>query len=238
MATTVGIIGFGSFGKFLAEKLSKHCKVRVYSASGKTNKWASSLKEVAQADYLLLAIPLNAYTKTLQQIRPLVSAKTVVVDICSVKVQPLKILGEELPGQTLVATHPLFGPESAGKSLVGHTLVICPESSNDAAANVVEKLALKLKLNVVKMSANEHDREMANVHGLTFFIAQTLAEMGLSSQKLVTPSFKKLLALAELESHHTQDLFDTIQSGNTYTKPARRKFIKLATELDESIDQS
>ncbi len=65
----VGIIGFGSFGKFLAEKLNPHTEVLVYSSSGKQNIWSASLDAVASADFVLLAIPLDAYEPTLQAIK-------------------------------------------------------------------------------------------------------------------------------------------------------------------------
>jgi len=237
---TIGIIGFGSFGKFLAENLNEYCKVLVYSKSGKVpTRWAVSVAEVTKCDYLMLAIPLDAYKQVLEQLKPYLDKNTVIVDVCSVKQKPLQIIKSILPKQPLVATHPLFGPESAAGSLRGHTLVLCPEDSDKTALKTIKSFVINtLHLRVIEISTTQHDREMAKVHGLTFFIARLLKELNLRSTDLDTPSFKRLLGLAELEKRHSDELFNTIQSGNKYTKLLRQKYIKKAIDLDIKINSN
>jgi prephenate dehydrogenase len=121
---TVGIIGFGSFGRFLAEKLSSHAKVYVYSASGKANSWTASLEEIAACDFIVPAIPLESYESAFNELSGHISPESVIVDVCSVKVKPLQIIKRILPQQPTLATHPMFGPESASVSLAGHTIVM------------------------------------------------------------------------------------------------------------------
>lgn len=232
---TIGIIGFGSFGQFLAEKLDKDNKVLAYSIRNKKSKWSAPIDKVAQADFILLAIPLRAYKSILEQLKLLAGNNSIIVDICSVKTQPVELIRSMLPDQPLVATHPLFGPQSAKKSLEGHTFVMCPEVSDKKAYKQVEEMAKGMGLKVVSMSMEEHDKEMAVVQGLTFFIARVLDVFGLDDQQLSTPSFQKLLSLAELEEQHSKDLFYTIQSGNNFTKDVRKKFIKIAQDLDKNI---
>lgn len=233
---TVGIIGFGSFGKFLAEKLDPYFTVSVFSYSNKPNQWQASLDDVAAADFLLLAIPLDAYRSTLQDIKPKLGSKTVLVDVCSVKVEPVEVIKSVLPNVPIIATHPLFGPESAAESVRGHTVVLCPENSEPEVFGQVKQFCEQLEMEVIVMSADEHDQEMAVVQGLTFFIARALKDLDLHDQKLSTPSFKKLLQLAELEKHHSDELFKTIQNGNPKTKAIRQKFIDLSQKLDVSIN--
>src|SRR3990167_11460963 len=235
---TIGIIGFGSFGKFLAENLNEYCKVLVYSKSGKVpTRWAVSAAEVTKCDYLMLAIPLDAYKQVLEQLKPNLSKNTVIVDVCSVKQKPIQIIKKILPNQPVVATHPLFGPESAAASLRGHTLVLCPEDSDRTALKTIKSFAINtLHLRVREASAAQHDREMAKVHGLTFFIARLLKDINLQPTDFGTPSFKRLLGLAELEKHHSDELFSTIQSGNKYTKLLRKEFIDAAIKLDKKIN--
>lgn len=235
---TVGIIGYGSFGKFLAENLDKYFKISVYSRSVKApKKWAAAVAEVARCDYLILSIPLVAYRQVLKQLKPNLGKNTVIIDVCSVKQKPLQIIKTMMPGQPFVATHPLFGPQSAAESLQGHTLVICPEESNTVLAQKIKRFAEnKLGLKVVEISAEQHDKEMAKVHGLTFFIAHALKDFNIQPGILDTPSYKQLLKMVELEKHHSEDLFTTIQSGNEYTKTLRKKFIKHTVDLDTSIN--
>lgn len=222
---------------FLAEILDDFCDVKVSSRSNKGGKWAASLEEVAQCDYIIPSIPIEAYESTLITLKKHINKDSVIVDVCSVKEKPIRIIREILPNQLVVATHPLFGPESASESLQGHCLVLCPEASDAEELEKIATFAEVLELDVVQMSAAEHDAEMAVVHGLTFFIARTLHEVGIHHQKLETPSFKRLLHLAELESHHSDDLFYTIQNGNQKTAKIRQKFIDVANKLNENINE-
>ncbi len=233
---TVGIIGFGSFGRFLAEQLDTRCNVKVFSASGKTSRWGAQLAEVAKSDFLIPAVPLEAYPELLKKLHPLLGNNTVIVDVASVKTKPVACVKELLPGRALVSTHPLFGPESAADSLKGHTLVLCTENSDGPAYATIKAFARSLDLEVIEMSEQAHDREMAMVQGLTFFIAHSLKDMKLHDQRLSTPSFQKLLKLAELEKHHSDELFRTIQTGNPYTKEVRESFMRHARQLDKSIE--
>lgn len=234
---TVGIIGFGSFGRFLAEKLSSHTRVKVYSHSGKQNSWMVPLEEAVDVDFLVLSIPLDAYQETLEQIKPLLKPETVLVDVCSVKTKPTGIIKSILPDQPMVATHPMFGPESASVSFAGHTFVMCPEVSSPGPYEEVKAFANSLGLGIVEMSAEEHDQEIAVVQGLTFFIARALDETHVHDQKLFTPSFGRLLNLAELEQSHSLDLFRTIQLGNPYTHTVRRRFIEAALAIDSELEE-
>lgn len=232
---TVGIVGFGSFGKFLAEKMSAHAKVLVHSPSQAPSSWAAPIEEVAQADYVILAVPLQYYTEVIDQLRPHLRPSTVVVDVCSVKSSPMRLLRNALPHHALVATHPMFGPESASFRLDGHTIIMCPEASTPEPYATVKQFAASLNLTVIEMSCDEHDAEIAVVQGLTFFIARTLNTMGIHDQTLHTPSFQRLLDLANLEEHHSEQLFETIQSGNEHTAVVREKFLKVAGDLDDQI---
>lgn len=232
---TIGIIGFGSFGKFMAEKLSSHGAVKVYDRHERVTTWQASFEEVAACDYVVLSIPLGAYHETLERLAEAMPRTSVLVDVCSVKEQPIKLIRQYLPEQALVATHPLFGPESANVSLRGQTMVMCPEVSDAVPYAEVKKFAEALELHVVELRAEEHDREMAVVQGLTFFIARTLDDMKLGKQGLSTPSFQRLLRLAELEQHHSAELFYTIQQGNAHTSAIRQAFLAAARAIDDGL---
>lgn len=235
---TVGIIGYGSFGKFLTEKLGQDFTVRVFSRRHQPGHGIfTTLEKVAQSDYLILSIPLHAYKDYLTRLKPLLHKKTAIIDVCSVKLKPLQIIKDILPTQPVVATHPLFGPETASESLKGHTLVICPELSDKEHAKALAEFGKSVGLKVLLESAETHDRQMATVHALTFFIARALDQFGLESYELNTPSYRRLLHLAELDKHHSDDLFDTIQSGNPYSKAVRQKFIVILNDLNVGIDK-
>jgi len=237
MKNTVGIIGAGSFGIFMAKQLEGYCQVKLYSHSGRSNPWSATIEEVASCDYLIPCIPLEAYRTMLSMIKPMLKTETAIVDICSVKEESVRLIGEILPQHAVVATHPLFGPESAPDSLAGHVLVLCPEVSDPDHVAKVGEFAKSLDLKVVQMSIQEHDKEMAVVQGLTFFIAHALRDLGLQHQRLETPSFRRLLHLSELEALHSEELFYTIQRGNPRTAEVRDRFIQKLNKLNAAIEE-
>jgi len=232
---TLGIIGYGHFGQFLAGKLEPYFKLSIYSASGKQSPWSASLKEAASCDYLILSIPLSKHKEVCEQLRPHLGPKTVIVDVCSIKGESGIIIQRTLPKQPMLSTHPLFGPESASDSLDGHVVVLCPDKSTDSELQACSAFCRQLGLKVVTMSADEHDKHLALIQGLTFFVARVLKDFNLHESPLETGSFKKLVALANLEKQHTKDLFITIQKGNPYTEEVRQHFIDRAQELQDLL---
>jgi prephenate dehydrogenase len=191
--------------------------------------------EVAQADFLIPAVPLESYEKVCKMIKPYLAKNTVIVDVCSVKVKPIQLLRSHFPNQPLVATHPMFGPESASASLDDHAMVLCPEVSTDEPYQKIKRFSENVGLKVVELSCEEHDKGIAVVQGLTFFVARTLKTMGIHDQVLHTPSFQRLLNLVELERHHSQQLFETIQLGNEYTTGVREYFLRAAQAIDDEL---
>lgn len=225
---TIGIIGNGHFGAFLAEKLGEQLNVEVY-AHGDS---AEILKRVAGRDYVILAVPLGVYDEVLQQLKPVLPSTSVIVDVCSVKQRPVEIIKQHLPEQPLVATHPLFGPDSAADGLAGHTIVMCPEVSDPVHYQRLSALGQMMGMSVLRMSAEAHDKDIAVVQGLTMFVGRAVLRYGIDEQILSTPYSAKLRALADVERNHSDELYATIQSGNVHTAAVRTELIEIMRQLD------
>ncbi len=236
---TIGLIGYGSFGELVAQTVATKAKVKVFSRtmSKVPEQLRASLDEVASCDYLVVSIPLGSYRTVLADVADRIAPNTVVVDVCSVKVTPVQIIQELLPNNKLVATHPLFGPQTTQDGLANHVMVLCDDVSDAAELEVIAKLSASLGLDVQRMSAAEHDRQMAHVHALTFFIARGLFDTDFGSITLKTPSFKRIESLVELEHNHSADLFDTIEAGNPLAKKVRVGFMQRLQRLSDEIDQ-
>ena len=178
----------------------------------------------------------NRLETLLKQIKPHLTPGALVVDVTSVKLLPVRLMQKYMPKTVqILATHPLFGPQSApGNTLKGQIIIIHPIRVNNSP--IIRKfLQTTLRLKVITMTPREHDKKMALVHGLTFFLARGLLKMDLPKFGLDAPSYKKLLALAELETHHSRELFETIEAGNPYAAAVRKKFIRQLEKLDKKI---
>lgn len=236
---SVGIIGYGSFGRLLAEILSKNFLVSVYDKNKKieekTNIKKVSFDEIVKCSVIILAVNLDTLEDICEQLADKVSENTIVVEVCSSKTKPVEILERKLLGKCqYIATHPLFGPQSAN-STKAKKIVIC--KSNVKEKNMIyDFLKQTLNLQIIEMSAEEHDRQMAWVHSLTFFVGRGLKELNLSELELKTDYYQKLLDLVELENHHSIELFNTVQKGNPYSKEIREQFVKKLEAINDNLD--
>jgi prephenate dehydrogenase len=238
LSVKVGVIGFGSFGKFLVDKLEGKVELSVYDPEQEVPaELTSSLENIGKCKYVVLAIPAAAYDEFLPRLKSVVNKDTVIVDISSVKVLPFQKILDVLPDQKRVIMHPLFGPQSAADSFEGHKVVMCPDESTPESYVSIKRFVQELGLEVVELSAEEHDRQMALVQGLTFFVARALVGMDVHDVELMTPSFKKLLDLADLEKSHTNNLFLTIQNSNPYAEEVRRRFVRVVDELNIGLGE-
>lgn len=228
---SIGIIGQGSFGLFLAEKLREVALVKTY----KRGDTEDAFREAASCGYVVLAVPYAAYPHVLSRLRNVMPESSVLVDVCSVKIKPLQLIAKELPGRPVLATHPLFGPQSAAVSLAGQTMILCPDPNAETLYRAAAEFFKGLGLRVVSMSADEHDRLMADLHALTFFVAQGLASYGIDTRDVMTPSYSRLVSLADLERNHSAELFETVQNANPYAKTSRDRFRHMLDVIEVSL---
>lgn len=236
----VGIIGYGSFGRLLADILSSKLPVVVYDKNkkieGKANIKNASFDEIVECGVIILAVNLDALEGVCVELAGKVSADTIIVEVCSTKTRSIEILEKHLAGRCqYLATHPLFGPQSANNK-ENMKIVVC-ESKIENRDKIFTFLKQGLNLQVIEMSAKEHDEQMAWVHALTFFVGRGLKELQLSDFDLKTDYYQKLLDLVELENQHSIELFNTVQKGNPYSREVRERFVKKLQEINTRLER-
>lgn len=236
-----GVIGYGSFGRLLTEVLAEYGEVLVYSRSGQsivTPAKQANLAEISQAKVIILAIELAALDDISRQLAEHINPQAVVVDVCSVKLKPIEILNKNLGDKCqILATHPLFGPQTVeANSVRGKSIVVCSDLSKQPKIKYF--LSEQLRLKIIEMSAEDHDKEMAWVHALTFFVGRGLMKLNPPKSQLTTGYYQKLLDLVELESTHSIELFNTVQSGNPFAGEIRAKLIEQLTVLDRELGKN
>lgn len=231
-----GIIGFGRFGQLAARHLRERFDViaadsgDIGAAAGALGVRAGALAEAAACDVIMLAVPVQAMEAVIGRIAPLVRPGALVLDVASVKMLPARWMADALPASVdIVATHPLFGPQSARDGLEGQPLVICPVRGERHEAVAAFGRALGLKVSFT--SAEEHDREMAYVQALTHLIGRALVNIRIPDEALKTDSYQHLLELCGLIRDDTKELFFAIQNLNPFAPEITRQFITQANEL-------
>jgi prephenate dehydrogenase len=140
------------------------------------------------------------------------------------------------PGVEIVATHPLFGPQSAAEGLAGLKIAVCPLRGR-SGPRVAAFLRHCLGLTVIVTTAEAHDREAAMVQGLTHLIAKVLVQMEPLPSRMTTRSFDLLLRAVEMVRYDAPEVFEAIERTNPYAASVRRQFFYLAAALDHSLER-
>ncbi|NDW47312.1 prephenate dehydrogenase [Ruegeria sp. PrR005] len=238
--SSIGLLGFGAFGRLIAAHLAPHLPCLVHDpalpqgATLPSGVTATSFAGAASCDLVILAMPVTEMAAACRAIAPHLRPGTVVVDVGSVKLATAAIMQAHLPAHVgLVGTHPLFGPQSARDGIVGRKIAICPIRGK-AHLPVAAFLRARLGLQVIVTTPEAHDREAATVQGLTHLIAQALARMGPLPSRMTTASFDLLMQATEMVRNDPPGVLAAIECANPFAAPVRAEFQALIAGLDRS----
>lgn len=239
----IGIIGFGRFGELTARYLSKDFEVWVNTRSRKEAQIAAaganigSIEKVCRQKIVIICIPISTIAATLERISPLLREGAVVVDVCSVKVQPVKWMLEHLPEHvSILPTHPMFGPDSAASSLEGRKIVLC---NGRIAPDIYGKIKTYLqekKLVIIETTAEDHDRQIARSLCLTHFVGRSLARMDAGVLDIDTEGYNRLLHILGVVEHDTWQLFEDMNHYNPYARTERIAFMQAMQDVHERLE--
>ncbi len=130
---SIGIVGFGRFGQFMAKSFTKYGRVVGTSRTDYTDiasemgvKYVPDLESFVldeNLDVIVLATSIVSFKDTVSDLVPHLEKKLqlkgasscpLIVDVASVKEHPRKILLDLLPEECdILCSHPMFGPDSA-----------------------------------------------------------------------------------------------------------------------------
>jgi prephenate dehydrogenase len=223
----IGIIGgAGNMGKWFARYLHKEGMQVVISGrnqeklrkAGKSLRIpiASNVDVIKQSDVVMISVPPDTLETVVKEIAPHIRQQQIIVDVTSVKTQPVEILHRYIEKGTILGTHPVFGP--GAKSLANQNFVLTPTNKKETAlANRVKKYLESKKANVSVMTPQQHDETMTVVLGLAHFIAIVSADTLLGFEhfqemkKIGGTTFKLLYTLVESVISEDPQLYASLQ---------------------------
>jgi prephenate dehydrogenase len=239
---TIGVVGFGRFGQLMTKYLASDFRVKVCSGSATATAVSdlgaepAGIEEAGRCDLVIPAVPISRLQEVLAKLRPHLQTGGVVVDVCSVKEQPVRWMQAMLPaGVGILGTHPMFGPDSAADSLDGRKIVLCPVRIDDRQFAAIRGYLESKGLVVICASPEAHDRQIAVSLALTHFIGRALARAGARPMGIDTEGYKRLLRILEVVEHDTWQLFEDMHRYNPYARDARRAFIEALEAIEAKL---
>ena len=238
---TVGIVGFGRFGRFWAKTLRRDYHIIACDSNPELASAAAAIgiefealpQLCARAQAIFLCMPINQFEASIASLQPHVRPHTALLDVCSIKALPAEILLKHYgthPEVELIATHPMFGPDSAADGLAGLPMVMWPLRCSPPLYRTWYSYFSALGLRVVEISPDEHDRLAAISQGVTHYLGRVLNEMKLRPTPIDTKGFELLMSVIAQTCNDTWELFYNLQNYNPYTRDMRLR-------LEEALDR-
>jgi arogenate dehydrogenase (NADP+) len=219
----VGIVGFGNFGQFLAERIVKqghrvlaHSR-RDYSEKARelgvayfrdADDFCEEHPEVVLLCTSILSTESVLHSLPMQRLK----RNTLFVDVLSVKEFPKNLFLQVLPPEfDVLCTHPMFGPESGKGSWAGLPFVydkvrISSDRRSKSADKFLDIFASE-GCRMVEMTCAEHDRYAAGSQFITHTVGRVLGKLGLESTPINTKGYETLLGLVENTAGDSFELY-------------------------------
>ena len=227
----VSIIGFGRFGAMLHSLLSKGFEVDVFDKNSIDNSDVNevSLEDALQNETIFIAVPIRDFENLVKEISKKISSGKTVIDVCSVKVFPKKVMLDNLSNEIdIIATHPLFGPDSLKDS--GSVMTMESVRNTFGRYDFWKNYFESQNISIEEISAEEHDMMAARSQGLTHFVGRVIDDFGTNQTRIDTEGYKALHKLVNQTCNDTWELFEDIQNFNPFTE-------KMISELNESFEK-
>jgi prephenate dehydrogenase len=199
----ITIIGLGLMGTSMAmalRKLNQQHKLMGIDVNdthaqqtlrlGIIHEVGSLEKDLADADLIILAIPVDAMLHVLPDILNRMHDNAVVFDLGSVKQSIIKAVQHHPRRKRFVAAHPMAGSEKSGPAAGIENLfenkvcILCDTDASDTdALQMVKDIFLNIGSRIVNLPADAHDEQVAYVSHFSHIISYALALTVLDKQK-------------------------------------------------------
>ena len=198
----VYIIGVGLIGGSMALDIkSNYDNVMVFGIDSNENYLdealnlniidkKASISDLADADFVILAVPVDIALVLLPSILDAISDTALVCDVGSTKFPICEAISNHPKRRNFMATHPIAGTEFSGPSAAvlglfqGKTNIICEvEKTTFKLQQKALELFDKLGMRIRYMDAKSHDKHIAYVSHLSHISAFMLGKTVIEKEK-------------------------------------------------------
>jgi prephenate dehydrogenase len=236
---SIGIVGgAGKMGRLF----HRFFEERGYSVMISDVARGLSLPELMKrSKFILLSLPMEVFAKVVVEIAPYVERHHWIMDICSLKLEPARLMRRVLKKGELIAGHPLFGPYE--RDLQGKTVALYPLRGKKGYLWISEVFS-KAGLRVVKIHPKRHDEVMGLVQVINHFWLMLLGNLIHSANfkveeliALSTPSFLGQLEILKRLAKQDEGLYARIQLENPFGKKFRNLLCKNCQDLTKILNR-
>ncbi|MDI6888670.1 MAG: prephenate dehydrogenase [Methanocellales archaeon] len=247
-AKTLIVGGAGEMGQWFARFLKgQGMDIAIADIDPHTSEIANELgvalgdaQNAGDFDIVLISVPIDVTEEVISRIAPKMRPGSLLTDVTSVKKGPMEAMKKAPKGVELIGTHPMFGPMVP--DIKGQTVILVPvEGRDERWLPKIRTLFEDNGAHVEILSAEEHDRIMAVVQGLTHFAyistGATLDALDFDigkSRRFMSPVYEIMIDFVGRILAQNPHLYATIQT-NPEVEKVRSTFIAQCKELSKGI---
>lgn len=262
------IIGLGLIGGSFALELKKRLQYTVVGIDKNPQHLQEALAlgiiseaidypQIADADLVLVAVPVNRIAQVVHEVLDYVGENTLVMDVGSVKESICKEVAQHPRRSQFVAAHPMAGTEYSGPQAAlydlfdGKVMALCEvEKSNwkllDRALDISKAINMRVKM----MSPTDHDLHTAYVshlsHVSSFMLGKTVLEIEKDEAQIFDLASTGFASTVRLAKSHPQMWTPIFLENKTNVLKALTEYIKnlenfkhlLETDQADAITQN
>ena len=193
------------------------------------------------SDLLVISVPIQHTSNVIREVAPFMKSGPLMVDVTSVKEEPLKTMKEALPENVeYIPTHPVFGPRTT--RLDNQVIVLTADKKGKWYDKVYNYLASK-NMRVIETTAEKHDFMMSIVQVLTHFsfisTASAIEKLKVDlteSEDYESPIYNLMIDMIARIVAQNPYLTYNIQSMNNNGPKIRNTFAEAVIELRDVIN--
>jgi prephenate dehydrogenase len=190
------------------------------------NKTFFDLKTTAQSDIVILCDGISEYEERLVAVLKYARPETILIDVATVKKYTSELCHKYCEGRRFISTHPMFGPESYKKykgDISGFRIVVTDYALRNDQYQMLKKQFATYGFSIIEMTADEHDKRLAETLFVTHYIGQSILRAGFTRTEIDTLSFQFLMDAVE-SVKDDKKLFADVYNYNPYCKAVAERF--------------
>lgn len=195
------------------------------------------LERADEYDAVVVAVPIDSTPDVIDQVASRMH-DGLLMDVTSVKQEPVEAMRAAPEDVELLGTHPMFGPSV--RSMRGQTVIVVRERPGPLTKRVVDAFA-DAGANVQEATAHEHDEMMSVVQGLTHYslisIGCALERLDFDvdeSRRFMSPVYEIILDFVGRVLNQNPELYAEIQT-NQPVGDVHDALVESAEELRDAV---
>ena len=203
-------------------------------------------KDFADADVVVVSIPVDISPQVIQDTLDKVGEKTLVIDTGSTKENICKFLATHPKRDQFLATHPIAGTEFSGPKAAyaqlfkAKTMILCEiEKTRFQLQEIAIGLFEKMQMKIRYMHPKDHDQHIAYVshlsHISSFMLGKTVIEKEQDQQDIFDLAGSGFASTVRLAKSHPQTWTSIFKDNKAEVLEALNHYIKNLESFQKTL---